>query len=153
MRWLRNTFVPLSSSRSPISAGGASSTFMAYCPRCLTEYREGSTECIDCGVLLKPGAPPHFVPESDEPPMPLVRLRTFSGPTAQLDADLAKNILATQGIPCVLPGQQMAETLPGVDVVQMLVREQDAEEAADILRSYLDQPAPPGDDSEPQEEG
>lgn len=124
---------------------------MPYCPQCLTEYREGSPECIDCGVPLKPGAPPHLVPESSEPAPPLVRLRTFSGPTAQLDADLAKNILATQGIPCVLPGEQMAETLPGVDVVQLLVREEDAEAAADILKSYLDQPA----DAEPpaEEEG
>jgi len=122
---------------------------MAYCPQCLTEYREGSSDCIDCGVPLKPGAPPLLVPQSDEPATPLVRLRTFSGPTAQLDADLAKNILATQGIPCVLPGEQMAETLPGIDVVQLLVREQDADEAADILKSYLDQPAPLGDEAEP----
>lgn len=125
---------------------------MAYCPQCLTEYREGSSNCIDCGVPLQPGAPPHRVDESDEPATSLVKLRTFSGPTAQLDADLAKNILAAQGIPCVLPGEQMAETLPGVDVVQMFVREQDAEEAADILRSYLDQPAPLGDEEEPPAE-
>lgn len=125
---------------------------MPYCPQCLTEYREGSTECIDCGIPLKPGDPPRRVDDSGEPATPLVRLRTFSGPTAQLDADLAKNILATQGIPCVLPGEQMAETLPGIDVVQLLVREQDAEEAADILKSYLDQPAPLSDDTEPPAE-
>lgn len=104
---------------------------------------------MDCGVPLQPGAPPRLAGESGEPAPPLVRLRTFSGPTAQLDADLAKNILATQGIPCVLPGEQMAETLPGVDMVQMLVREQDAQEATDILKSYLDQPAPLSDDTEP----
>ncbi|HKS94913.1 MAG TPA: DUF2007 domain-containing protein [Terriglobia bacterium] len=125
---------------------------MACCPQCLTEYHEGSSNCIDCGVPLQPGPPPHPVDESDEPATSLVKLRTFSGPTAQLDADLAKNILAAQGIPCVLPGEQMAETLPGVDVVQMFVREQDAEEAADILRSYLDQPAPLSDEAEPPAE-
>ena len=114
---------------------------MAYCPKCLTEYRESAKQCIDCGAALAPGAPPRVVRESHEPERALVRLRTFSGPTARLDADLARNILATQGIECVLPGEQMAETLPGVDIVQLLVREQDAEEAAEILKSYLDMPA------------
>ena len=28
---------------------------MPYCPECLTEYREGSVECMDCGVPLGPG--------------------------------------------------------------------------------------------------
>lgn len=72
----------------------------------------------------------------------LVRLRTFSGPTAQLDADLARNILESEGIPSVVPGDVMAEMLPGVGVVQLLVREADAEQAAEILESYLDSPGP-----------
>ncbi|HLW78985.1 MAG TPA: DUF2007 domain-containing protein [Terriglobia bacterium] len=125
---------------------------MAYCPSCLTEYRESAKECIDCGAALVPGAPPEVVPESHGAEAALVKLRTFSGPTAQLNADLARNILATQGIQCVLPGEQMAETLPGVDVVQLLVREQDAEEAADILKSYLDSPQPPPDEDPSPEE-
>lgn len=72
----------------------------------------------------------------------LVRIRTFSGPTAQLNAGLAKNILSAQGIPCIVPGETMAETLPGVDVLQVLVREEDAQEAEEILKSFLD--SPPG---------
>lgn len=70
-------------------------------------------------------------------------VRTFSGPGAQLNAGLAKNILAAEGIPCVVPGEMMAETLPGVDLVQVLVREEDAEDAEEILKSFLD--TPPGD--------
>ncbi len=124
---------------------------MAYCPKCLTEYHENATQCIDCGAALAPGAPPRIVREAHEPEAPLVRLRTFSGPTAQLDADLAKNILATQGIQCVLPGEQIAETLPGVGMVQLLVREEDAEEAAAILKSYLDMPACAGPELPPEE--
>ena len=124
---------------------------MAYCPQCLTEYREGASDCIDCGVPLATGAPPEAGPQHGEPAAKLVRLRTFSGPTAQLDADLARNILATQGIECVLPGEQMAETLPGVDMVQLLVREDDAEEAGAILKSYLDMPACAGPEPLPEE--
>ena len=124
---------------------------MAYCPQCLTEYREGVEECMDCRVALLPGLPPRVAHEAHDPEPALVRLRTFSGPTAQLDADLAKNILGTQGIACVLPGERMAEVLPGVDMVQLLVREEDAEEAAAILKSYLDTPACAGPEPLPEE--
>ncbi len=79
--------------------------------------------------------------KSPEPQV--VRLRNFSGPTAQVDADLARNILETQGIPSVVAGEVAAEMLPGVGVVQLLVREEDAEQAAEILKSYLDTPAAP----------
>ncbi len=70
----------------------------------------------------------------------LVRLRGFSGPRARFDAELAKNILEAQGIRCLLPGQIAAEMLPGVDLVGLLVCEEDAEQAAEILQGYLDSP-------------
>lgn len=78
--------------------------------------------------------------------------RAVGRPTARLDADLAKNILATQGIPAEHTGGQMAEMLPGIDVVQLLVREEDAEEATEILKSYLDAPASSLDAPSPPEE-
>ncbi len=112
---------------------------MPYCPECLAEYVEGAVNCIDCGVALRPGLPPAR-PSGDSPEVKLVRVRTFRGPTAQLDADLARNLLQEEGIPCVLPGQSSAEVLPGVGVVQLLVRKEDAEEAVEILKSYLDSP-------------
>lgn len=46
----------------------------------------------------------------------------------------------------------MAEMLPGIDVVQLLVREEDAEEATEILKSYLDAPASSLDAPSPPEE-
>jgi hypothetical protein len=76
--------------------------------------------------------------KSPEPQM--VRLRSFSGPTGRLAADLARNILETQDIPSVVAGEV---AMPGVDMIQLLVREEDAEQAAEILRSYLDTPAAP----------
>ena len=68
--------------------------------------------------------------------------------TARLDANLARNILETQGIPCVLAGGTMAEMLPGVDPVQLLVSREDAEEAAEILQSYIDSPPSTGPDTQ-----
>jgi hypothetical protein len=66
-----------------------------------------------------------------------VTVRVFSGPTALLDADVARNILQSQGIPSFVPGEISAELLPVLDV-SLLVREEDAERAATIIRDYLD---------------
>jgi hypothetical protein len=133
-----------------------------YCPACLTEYVEGTVECEDCGAKLQAGSPPEAVPPVEHPPGVLagwlqslvgagkaedspsvktVRLRTFSGPTATLDADLARNLLESQGIPVILPGETSVEMLPFL-AIPLLVRDSDAERAARILRDYFDSPEP-----------
>jgi hypothetical protein len=61
-----------------------------------------------------------------------------------MEADLAKNILETEGIPCVLPGRYTAEMLPGVEVVQLFVTRRDAQRASEILESYFDTPQASG---------
>lgn len=125
---------------------------MSYCAKCLTEYVEGTTQCEDCGALLLPGSPP------EGPPLPdlttdknarLVPVRVFAGGTAQMDADLARNILNSQGIACILQGEILAEVLPVLDV-PLLVRQEDAERAERILQDYLDAdiPAAPDDSVE-----
>jgi hypothetical protein len=116
---------------------------VSYCPRCYTEYVEGTAQCEDCCVPLQPGEPPErsrgAVPTEIRRDVKLVRVRTFSGPTALLDADVARNILQAQGIPCFVPGETSVELLPVLDV-PLLVREQDVEKAEAILKSYLDTP-------------
>ena len=113
---------------------------MPYCPKCLTEYVEGTKTCEDCGAELAPGSPPQVAPATASTGFgdsKLVTVRIFTGPTALLDADVARNILQCQGIPALVPGETSAELLPVLDV-SLLVREEDAERAADILRDYLD---------------
>lgn len=137
---------------------------MPYCEKCLTEYVEGTEQCEDCRVALVPGSPPKLegaepsdISEAgtteaiggwlrslvgagrpdDTPPVKIVRIRVFSGPTALLDADLARNLLRASGIPSMLPGESSVEMLPFLDV-PLLVREEDAEQAAGILRNYFD---------------
>jgi hypothetical protein len=71
-------------------------------------------------------------------------VRAFSGATASLDAQVARGILRERGIFSVVPNKFGAEVLPGVDVVQLLVREEDADEAAQTLEDFLDHPLPAG---------
>jgi hypothetical protein len=129
---------------------------MAYCPNCLIEYEEGTKECEVCHVALEAGAPPEGEIESNTPAIQpgddLVAIRTFSGPTGSMDAELAQNILQTQGIPCALPGEGHAEILPGIDVVHLLVRKGDAARAEEILKSYLDNPVAFSDEEVAKEE-
>jgi hypothetical protein len=69
----------------------------------------------------------------------LVRIRTFSGSAALLFADVARNILQAKGIPSLVQGATSAELLPILDV-PLLVRAEEAERAAEILRAYLEAP-------------
>lgn len=73
--------------------------------------------------------------------MNLVKVRTFSGATARLDAELARNLLASEGIECMLPGHIAAQTIPLFDVA-LMVREEDAERAARLLAEYFDSNGP-----------
>ncbi len=140
---------------------------MPYCPDCLTEYVEGVRTCEDCGTALLPGSPPPAEhaensgtgsveaiggwfrslvgagPERDDTDAKMVRVRVFSGPTAMLDADLARNVLQASRIPCILPGETSAEMLPFLEI-PLLVREDDAGRAAEILKEYFDRAAPEG---------
>ena len=138
---------------------------MPYCPKCLTEYVEGTHECEDCRIELLPGSPPEVEDEGESgssaskafgewfrslvgaggedegPPAKMVRVRIFSGGTASLDADLARKLLRARGIPSILGGEASAEILPVLEV-SLLVREEDAGRATDILHNYFDQSGP-----------
>jgi hypothetical protein len=118
---------------------------MPYCPQCKTEYVAGTTQCEDCGVPLQAGMPTEQAADAEELELPrdvkLVTVRTFTGSTALLDAELARNILKAQNIPSIVSGESSVEVLPVLDV-PLLVREEDAQRAAEMLRSYLDSPGP-----------
>ena len=128
---------------------------MPYCPQCLIEYVEGTTKCEDCQGDLLPGSP-REAPEpreiDDAKDMKLVPVRVFSGGTAQMDADLARNILRSQGIPCVLPGETSAELIPVLDV-SLMVREEDEVKAARVLAEYFDTDATAGTEEADSLEG
>ncbi|MEJ2009290.1 MAG: DUF2007 domain-containing protein [Acidobacteriota bacterium] len=134
---------------------------MPYCPNCLTEYVEGTSECEDCGIYLLPGSPPAEEDEGDSDTgkesagwfrslvgsedessqVKIVRIRTFAGATASLDAKLARNLLRARGIRSVLGGESSAEVLPVLEVT-LIVREEDAGRATELLSNYFDKTGP-----------
>ena len=117
---------------------------MPYCAQCLVEYVEGTTQCEDCGAFLLPGSPPEAPPRVDlskEKDVKLVPARIFNGSTAQMDAELAHNILQTQGISSALSGEGLSDPFPVMEV-HLLVREEDAERAERFLQEYLDTEVP-----------
>ena len=84
--------------------------------------------------------------------MKLVPVRVFNGGTAQMDADLARNILQSQGIPCLLQGETSAEVLPVLDI-PLFVREEDAVHAERILKDFLDTDASAGQEDRDPADG
>ncbi|HEV2423494.1 MAG TPA: DUF2007 domain-containing protein [Terriglobia bacterium] len=128
---------------------------MPYCPECQTEYVEGATRCLDCGAALKPGPPPPSNDEKEEPNARFVPVRVFQGLHAQFQAELARNVLEEEGIPSSIVGNLGAELLPGADVVQLLVREEDRERASQVVEAFLEsnaEQAEPLDDDEDRQD-
>lgn len=114
---------------------------MPYCPQCLAEYIESAVECMDCRVPLQPGKPPAPAPEPHgDPNVRFVPVRVFQGLHAQFQADLARNVLEAEGIECTVTGELGAELIPGMDAVQLLVREEDRERAAELVEEILNPP-------------
>jgi hypothetical protein len=77
-----------------------------HCPQCLTEYRDGFTECADCRVPLAPGAPPAEEEPAGEPAAELVTVFESSDPFA---VNLAKGTLEDNGIEYVIGGDDSEE--------------------------------------------
>jgi Putative prokaryotic signal transducing protein len=118
---------------------------MAYCPQCRTEYIEDAVECMDCRVPLKPGPPPPAPAPKTEPNVHFVPVRLFQGLHAPFQADLARNVLEAEGIPCTVTGELGGELIPGADVVQLLVREEDRARASGVVEEVLNPPVKEGE--------
>jgi hypothetical protein len=89
-----------------------------YCPQCRVEYRQGFTQCADCGVPLAVGAPPPPekapVPVSPEE-LSMDDLVPVLGSSEPVQMALAKGLLEDAGIPfAVRPGEHahVAPALP-----------------------------------------
>jgi hypothetical protein len=83
----------------------------------------------------------------------LVTVRAFDGPRASLDAELARNVLKKEGILSALQGDLAAQVGPlhfGISGVQLLVREEDAARANDVLEALENMEAALPEDESPE---
>ncbi|HUP03649.1 MAG TPA: DUF2007 domain-containing protein [Bryobacteraceae bacterium] len=72
-----------------------------YCPKCLTEYREGFSECADCHVPLAAGAPPAEADDFD----PSIELVVVLESNEAIQVGMAKGLLEDAGIPYYILGK------------------------------------------------
>jgi hypothetical protein len=117
---------------------------VAYCPECLTEYTQGSRECIDCHVPLAAGQPPTGwrAPHAADfdADLDLVAVRSFMGLDASLRAELAKNLLQAHDIPSTLMGEVSSRVMPFHGLVLLRVERNNLAQATEVLDSFLNQP-------------
>jgi len=105
-----------------------------HCPQCLTEYRDGFTECADCHVPLAPGVPPS--PSVEGHAVDLVTVLETSDPFV---VNLGKATLEDAGIEYVMEGDDSAERgLTGMSPMgamasQIQVESARADEARELL--------------------
>ena len=122
-----------------------------HCPQCLTEYRDGFSECTDCHVALAPGAPP--APPIAEHEVALVTVLETSDPFV---VNLGKASLEDAGIQYVVGGDDSAErgltgmSPAGAMEAQIQVESAHADQARELLEPLLN-PEPIGEeDAEPE---
>src|ERR1700733_9706488 len=109
-----------------------------HCPQCLTEYRDGFTECADCHVPLAPGLPPSA--SADGHSVDLVTVLESSDPFA---VNLAKATLEDAGIEYAMEGDDSTERgLTGMSPMgamasKIQVESVRADEAREVLEPLL----------------
>jgi len=113
-----------------------------HCPKCLTEYRDGFTECSDCHVPLAEGRPPAQSEEAHE-----VELVTVFETSDLFAVNLAKATLQDAGIEYSVLGDDSEEralsgmTPAGAHTAQFQVEAALADRARDVLEP-LNNPEP-----------
>jgi hypothetical protein len=114
------------------------------CPECGTEYRPGFDVCFDCGVPLISEVEYQELAEERETEleryrnMDIVRVHSVQG---QPEADLIKSLLESNGIESYTKGQAVQSvhpfTVDGLGEIRILVREEDAERARQIIQEFI----------------
>jgi hypothetical protein len=109
-----------------------------YCPQCLTEYRDGFTECADCHVSLAPGVPPNSTAEGHT-----VNLVTVLETSDRFAVNLAKATLEDAGIEYVTGGDDIVERAltgmspMGSQAARIQVESVHADEAREALEPLI----------------
>jgi hypothetical protein len=105
---------------------------MPFCPKCRNQYVDGTRVCEDCGVDLVDSL-------SDESPSTGGELVEVWHTQGEMDAQLIRSMLESNGIHAVLSGESLrlthGLTVDGLAEVRILVRDDDAKRACEIIAS------------------
>lgn len=105
-----------------------------FCPSCGAEYREGFTECWNCGVALTDRPPPEPAEILHDDDSKYVEVYRAAG---AFEGGFIKSVLEGSGIACLLSGSTGGGAYPvtvgSLGVVRVLVKEDDAAEAKRLI--------------------
>lgn len=104
-----------------------------YCPRCRTEYREGFTECADCGVALVDELPPDAEPAYVD----LVTVFESRDPAAFA---VAESLLQSADIEYAVQNEGTENIFPQLGAMQIQVDSSLAQKALTILKDVDKEP-------------
>jgi hypothetical protein len=100
-----------------------------FCPKCRAEYREGFNTCSDCHVELVEDLPPL---EEDQPEfVNFVEILATYNPA---DIVFLKSLLESEGIQYFFKGEHFMYMRPLADPVRLMVREDQVEDAIDLMK-------------------
>lgn len=97
-----------------------------FCPKCKTEYREGFSQCADCGIDLVETLPPERQPEYIEYEEILA---TFNPG----DIAIIKSILDSEKITYFIRGEHLA-LRPMGDSARLMVSKDEVDQAKELLQ-------------------
>lgn len=109
---------------------------MPFCPQCRIPYRQGFSQCSECGASLVASLPD--LPEGEETlhEFHLVKVVEFLTPT---EAAMIRELLEENGIPALVQGQSdPLGIVSGAQPVALLVAEDDLEQATEIYEAFFD---------------
>ena len=105
---------------------------MPFCPACRSEYVEGTQTCEDCGRKLLDTLPA----DAKAPDVRLVEIWHTQG---EMEAQLIRSLLESNGIDSTFSGESLrlthGFTIDGLAEVRILVREEDAKRASEVIGS------------------
>lgn len=107
---------------------------MPFCRNCRSEYIEGTLTCEDCGERLV-----ERLPEPASEPAGASELVEVHRTQGEIDAQLVRSLLESNGIEAMLSGESLrlthGFTVDGLAEVRILVRGEDAKRASEVIAS------------------
>ena len=100
-----------------------------YCPNCKSEYREGFSQCSDCGAALVPGLPP-----KDEDDVSYTDMVEVYSTYNQGEIAFIKSMLDAEGIHYYFQGENPMMMIAAGSYARLLVQADQVDLVREILQ-------------------